>query len=223
MLIYDQPIDRAKPGPAGGSRAGGLQRARSGPAAVAAEGRDRLGGADLRLRRGCDRQEPDAEIHRLRPALRRSPRTAAGRSRTDAARPGYFRPRDGGGEPGARDHLEQRAAAGDPRHPSGKGSGVRRRRFQEAFWDRCSACSGSSCARPPSSRSRSRWARWKRSIATSTSRRPTVPSSSTSTSGRMSRPRRRCSPTRSRRPISPNPSSRRPPPRGARPPTFPAG
>ena len=59
--------------------------------------------------------------------------------------------------------------------------------------------------------------------ATSTSRRPTAPSSSISTSGRMSRPRRRCSPTRSRRPISPNPSSRRPPPRGAPPPTFPAG
>ena len=70
------------------------------------------------------------EIFGDRPALRRSPGIAAGRTRTDAARPGHVRPRHGGRKPGAADHLEQRAAAGDPGHRPRQGSGIRRRQRQ---------------------------------------------------------------------------------------------
>ncbi len=128
MLSYDQPIVQARPeGPprsAAGPRR--LQPARTDAAVVAAEGRDRDGGPDLGLRRDRDRQEPDAEILRDRPALCRSPRTATGRSRTHAAQPGPLRPRHGGREPGPPDHFEQRPVADDPGHPSRPGPGVRR-------------------------------------------------------------------------------------------------
>ena len=90
-------------------------------------GRDCIGRADWRLRRGRNRQGPDAKICGDRPALCRSAPVAVGRSRAYAPLAGYFRPRHGGRKPGSPDYVEQRAAAGDPEHPSRQGSGVRRR------------------------------------------------------------------------------------------------
>ena len=129
MLVYDQPINPAKPEdrPARERSVRGLQRGGADPLAVAAKDHDRSGRADLRLPRRCDRQKPDAEISGDLPALRRSPGIAVGRPRTHAPRPGCFRPRHGRRKPGAPDHLQQRAASGDPGYPPGQGPRVRRR------------------------------------------------------------------------------------------------
>ena len=120
MLVYDQPIDQARAGrrPARTRRPAGFSVLDLVQPAVAAKDHDRLGRAALRLRSpSLIGKSLTPEIHRHRPALCRPPRIAAGRSRTDAARPGRLRPRDGGRKPGAPDHLEQRAAAGDPATP----------------------------------------------------------------------------------------------------------
>ena len=129
MLAYDQPISPPKPDAtqAPPRPAKSFSRDRSDRSAVAAEGCDRGGRADLRLLGGHDRQESDAALCRDRAALCRSPRIAVGGPRADAAFPGYFGPVDGGRKPGAADHLEQRAAARDRGHQARQGSGVRRR------------------------------------------------------------------------------------------------
>ena len=205
MLIYDQPIDRAKERPGRCPPPRQPRRPASAccdlVAAAVAAARIAIISAALicRLRRGRDRQEPDARNTPPSAQLYVDPRELqlVDRELTPRAQD-IVRPRDGGGEPGAPDHLEQCAAAGDPRHQSGQGSGIRRRRYPGACWDRCSACSGSSCA--PTAEQQKQiadGARWRRSTATSTSRRPSETFIVDIDVWSNEPARRRCSPTRS--------------------------
>ena len=117
MLAYDQPINQPRPVDRQSPPSAGFSVLELIRLLWRRTGRDCCGRANLRQRRRHGRQEPDTEVYGHRPALCRSPRAAARRSRTHAARAGRIRPRHGGREPGTPDHLEQRAAAGDPGEP----------------------------------------------------------------------------------------------------------
>ena len=119
MLDYDQPIDQAKPD------AGPAARRRRPASACSIWSsllwRRKIAIASAALICACVAVAIGKSLtpkYTATAQLYVDPRElAAGRSRTDAARPGRLRPRDGGRKPGAPDHLEQRAAAGDPATP----------------------------------------------------------------------------------------------------------
>ena len=225
MLVFDQPIDQGKPGTrASDARVVRLRRAGAVPPVVAAQDHDRRGRAGLRDCRRHHRQEPDSPKFTATAQLYVDPRELqlVDRELTPRAQ-------DVSGLSMVVESQARLITSNSvllkviQEHQSRQGSRIRRRRRQGTAGVAARPVRDRAARSPPRPKvDHTRRAR-RAEPAHHRSARPRRASSSTSRSGRTIRPRRRCSPTRSPTPISPNPRARRRPPRGAPPAICPAG